>query len=257
MEAQIKLQQLKEDFLSNLNILWNYFNRSSIKINRKNDKHPLVVLLTNFKFIYAIFMSALFLYQVIVEPGDLVRFVERIWTPIAFSLMLTRIANCVFHHEDIGELLNWFLQLYNPVMSPVFQKDINEVLEKQNIIVKYIMNILPKITEIPVIIYMVYPIVLRTKIFPSPLIIPGLSLSELSWPLYIFIYAAILYNTYNVSIVIIACDCFISLATTIFYFRFRTLEKIIKHLDYDGERDPENDRYIIKSCYLMQLDVIR
>lgn len=121
---------------------------------------------------------------------------------------------------------------------------------------RHFCRFLPTITIIAGINYIGQPLFTRTKTLPTPIVWHGQSETDFSIPMYLALYVALTYSTYNVVLSIMATDCFFAISAIILGNRFVTIGGLLKMLNYAGERDRKKDQEIIKCCYLMHLEVM-
>lgn len=91
---------------------------------------------------------------------------------------------------------------------------------------------------------------------PTPIIWNGVPSEEFSTPVFLVMYLLLIYSAWNVTMCVVASDCFFSLSSILMGHRFAAIGGILKLLNYKGERDSEGDMKIIKYCYLMHLDLL-
>lgn len=116
---------------------------------------------------------------------------------------------------------------------------------------------IPAITILAAINYIGQPLFTRTRTLPTPIVWNGVSETEFPTPMYLFLYVALSYSTYNVVLSIMATDCFFAISAVILGNRFKTIGGLLTLLNYSGERDRKKDQELIRYCYLMHLEVLQ
>lgn len=268
-----------EDYQKIIKNLPFYFTGGTkIAVGKTPSNNKIKAILTNDKILNGFWLTSTFLIVMIKEKCDFERVVMMIWTICAVVQLATRGINGVLHHVDINDLLDWYLNLYKPCGSPKFQVVFDDILKKQNYYINLIMkcvtkwresvaiksnfssspfaSILPPITFIPGIIYIGGPQFSEGKVLPTPIIWNGVPSEEFSTPVFLVMYLLLIYSAWNVTMCVVASDCFFSLSSILMGHRFAAIGGILKLLNYKGERDSEGDMKIIKYCYLMHLDLL-
>lgn len=239
-----------------INTLMKFFMNSQIHLLAKERRGNFVALLCNVNIWYSFFMMSALLFLVSQGYNSAHVKAAQAWPSFVILQVSTRGINSIVRSEEILSLFAWYQQTYETHANESYQEIFAKYQERQNNYVKMVIKYHPMLLFVSCSMYMTQSYLTGSGALPTPLCWYGIPDDEVARWMYWTYFSTLGYCCFTVFRSTLAIDSFFAVSVILLAYRFKAMGDIMNLLNYEGERDFEKDREIIRDCYEMHLDLL-